>query len=312
MTHRPYPTYKPSGVDWLGDIPDHWDVKKLKYLGQSIIGVTYSPDDISTNDEGTLVLRSSNIQDGELSLNDCVFIQKSISEKQKTQIGDILLCARNGSKELIGKNICIDKKTANVTFGAFMVVVRSNYWHFLSWFFNSNIFKAQSGLFSTSTINQLTNATLDNMVIAYPKTHTEQTAIARYLDRETARLDTLMGPKRQLISLLQEERAGIINEAVTQGLHARAPRKDSGLAWLGQIPAHWAVKKLKYVLENVIGGGTPTTTEKDFWDGEIPWVSPKDMKVELIADTQDYITELALKNSATSLVQPESVLIVSK
>lgn len=86
--------------------------------------------------------------------------------------------------------------------------------------------------------------------------------------------------------------------------------KPSGVDWLGDIPQHWEVKKLKYVVSKVIGGGTPTTTEKTFWDGEIPWVSPKDMKVELIVDTQDYVTELAVQNSATTLIPVESVLIV--
>ncbi len=305
-----YPAYKPSGVDWLGDVPTHWDVKKLKYIGQSIIGITYSPDDISNNEEGLLVLRASNIQEGRLALDDCVYVKKVIPNNQITKHGDILLCARNGSRELVGKNICIRANAVGMTFGAFMVVVRTNYWPFIYWFFNSNIFKSQSGLFSTSTINQLTNDTLNNMVVAYPQSHTEQTAIADYLDTQTARLDTLIGQKRQLVALLQEERAGLINDAVTQGLNARVPRKDSGLPWLGKIPAHWEVKKLKYVVEGVLGGGTPSTTEKAYWNGEIPWVSPKDMKVELISSTQDYVTELALQNSATTLIPAGSVLIV--
>lgn len=263
-----YPAYKPSGIDWIGDIPSHWEVKKLKYLGQSIIGVTYSPDNITQEASGTLVLRSSNIQNGKLALDDCVYINKEISDKLITKKGDILICARNGSADLIGKNICIDHKTVGKTFGAFMVVVRSDYWVFLSWFFNSSIFKAQSGLFSTSTINQLTNDVLDNMNVAYPADDSEQAAIARYLDEKTAQLDTLIARKRRLIDLLREEKAALINEAVTKSIRPGVEMKPSGIEWLGEVPAHWEVKKLKWVAS--LQSGESITSESIQPEGEYP------------------------------------------
>ncbi|NDB82873.1 MAG: restriction endonuclease subunit S [Alphaproteobacteria bacterium] len=97
-------SFKPSNIEWLGDIPTHWKLLKLKYVGESFIGLTYSPSEIVDEGEGTLVLRSSNIQNGKYTLDDNVFVNKEISDKLTTKIGDILLCSRNGSADLIGKN----------------------------------------------------------------------------------------------------------------------------------------------------------------------------------------------------------------
>ena len=86
--------------------------------------------------------------------------------------------------------------------------------------------------------------------------------------------------------------------------------KPSGINWLGDIPSHWEAKKLKYLLESVLGGGTPSTEDASFWNGEYPWVSPKDMKSDIITKTEDTVTELAIKNSATTLIPENSVLVV--
>ncbi|MBI2259350.1 MAG: hypothetical protein HYU67_10690 [Flavobacteriia bacterium] len=112
---KKYDSYKDSGVKWLGEIPSHWNVTKLKYIGNAIGGLTYTPNDIVEDEtKGKLVLRSSNIQDGKLSLVDNVYVKSDISEKLTLKKGDILICSRNGSQHLIGKNICIDESKTNV------------------------------------------------------------------------------------------------------------------------------------------------------------------------------------------------------
>src|SRR5690554_6401717 len=164
---KQYETYKDSGIKWLGEIPEHWEVKRLKFLGDAIGGVTYSPNDIVENEEGgTLVLRSSNIQKGKLYFEDNVYINSDIQEKKTLRNGDILICSRNGSRHLIGKNICIDERTEGETFGAFMMIFRSKNSKFLYQFFNSPIFKSQYGLFLIATINQSTSGTLNNFYLA--------------------------------------------------------------------------------------------------------------------------------------------------
>lgn len=257
---KTYERYKPSGVEWIGDIPEHWEVRKLKYVGESIIGITYSPDDVTADESGVLVLRSSNIQNGVLEFEDCVYVDKEVQPKHLTKSGDILICARNGSAHLVGKSAIIDENFAGLTFGAFMTVFRSQSGRFLFYFFNSQIFKSQTGLFSTSTINQLTSDTLNNLVIAFPVDSDEQTAIAKYLDEKTAQLDKLIEGKRRLIALLKEERSAVINKAVTRGINPNAKLKPSDVDWLGEIPQHWKIVPLTKYLESIIDyrGKTPT------------------------------------------------------
>jgi len=241
-----YPKYKDSGVEWIGEIPVHWEVKKLKFLGESIIGITYNPKNITT-DNGYLVLRASNIQNGKLNMNDCVYINIDIPEKLLIKKGDILICARSGSQHLIGKNICINKEIEHCTFGVFMTVFRTKYYKFISKYFNSQVFIGQSSLFLTTTINQLTKSTLNNFIIALPS-FPEQTQIANFLDRKTKLIDTLIEKKQKQIELLKEQRAAVINQVVTKGLNPDVPMKDSGVDWLGEIPEHWEVKNLKYLI----------------------------------------------------------------
>ena len=205
---------KPSGIDWLGDIPEGWEIKKAKYLGRAIIGLTYHPDEVVNEDEGILILRSSNIQNGLVELNDNVYVKKEIPENLITKIGDILICSRNGSIQLIGKNILIDKSTENLSFGAFMTIFRSKYFEFLYYFFNSSLFTSQTGLFSTSTINQLTTSILDNMEIPLPPAAIQK-EIVNVLKIKTAKIDEIMKKIETQIEKLQEYRQALITSAVT-------------------------------------------------------------------------------------------------
>lgn len=205
---------KDSGITWIGTIPKEWDVLKLKSIGNSITGVTYSPGDISPDSEGTLVLRSSNIQSGALSLHDNVYITKEITGKQKLRDGDILICSRNGSRKLIGKNILIDEKMEGESFGAFMTVFRTTHNKFVQYFLNSSIFLSQAGLYMSSTINQLTIKTLNNFVIALPPT-AEQEEIVAYLNSKCAHIDSLIEQKQQLLVELEAYKKSFIYEYVT-------------------------------------------------------------------------------------------------
>jgi type I restriction enzyme S subunit len=208
---KAYDKYKPSGVEWLGDVPEHWEVKKLKYLGNSIIGLTYNPKDLCDKDEGTLVLRSSNIHDGKLVLKKNVFVKSQIPYKLRTREKDIIICSRNGSRNLIGKCALINSNNKNLSFGAFTTVYRSAFNDFIFHILNSNIFKAEAGKFLTSTINQLTIGTLNSFIIPFPPIQ-EQTKIANYLDRKTAQINQAIAQKEQLIALLKERQQILIHQ----------------------------------------------------------------------------------------------------
>lgn len=209
---------KDSGVEWLGQVPAHWVVKKLGFLGEAIIGLTYSPDDVVS--QGVLVLRSSNVQEGKLCFDDNVFVSKVISEKLMVKQGDILICSRNGSRALIGKNALIDKSADGMTFGAFMTVFRSPINNFLHQVFNSSIFSAQSGSFMTSTVNQLTTGNLNSFLIPVPP-RSEQLIITKKLLSFRADFEDLISEALASVKLLQERRSALISAAVTGKIDVR-------------------------------------------------------------------------------------------
>lgn len=287
--YKAYPEYKTTGLGWLTEIPDHWEVKKLKYLGQAIIGLTYSPDDVVDQGEGTLVLRSSNVQNGKLEFLDNVYVRKSIPLHLKVKDGDILICARNGSRALIGKNAKVTKDAEGMTFGAFMSIFRSSYNNYLSHVFASALFEYQSGSFLTATINQLTTSNLNSFEIPLPP-QTEQDRIVNFLDHETAKIDNLIEKQQQLIELLKEKRQAVISHAVTKGLNPDVPMKDSGVEWLGDVPAHWGICLLKFKCYTITDGAhvSPDTNE-----GEHYFVSIKDIKKGIIDFNNSLLTSSA-------------------
>jgi len=137
----------------------------------------------------------------------------------------------------------------------------------------------------------------------------EQRAIAAFLDRETARIDALVAKKQRLIELLGEKRAAVITRAVRRGVNPNSQFAETGIDWLGQIPSHWSLKRLGYLV-SIRGGCTPDKGNVEYWNGDVPWVTPKDMKVESIADSEDHVTNLALRDTGLTLFSPPAVLIV--
>ena len=137
----------------------------------------------------------------------------------------------------------------------------------------------------------------------------KQCAIADYLERETARLDALVAEKVRLLKLLAEKGQALITRAVTRGLDSDVPMRNSGIPWLGEIPAHWNMAPLRFLV-SFVGGATPDTGKEKYWFGDIPWVSPKDMKHGEIEDSEDHVTELAVFDTSLRMVPPSSVLVV--
>ena len=140
----------------------------------------------------------------------------------------------------------------------------------------------------------------------------EQRAIADFLDHETAKIDALVAKKERLIELLQEKRTTLVTRAVTRGLDPSVPMKDSGVEWLGEIPAHWGVKRVKWIAR-MESGHTPDKKVDAYWsDGDIPWVSLNDTchlkEHDYISDTAYCTNELGLKNSSARLLPPRSVV----
>lgn len=175
-----------------------WEVKRLGEIGECIIGLTYSPDNVK--ESGTLVLRSSNVQGNSLSFEDNVYVDITVSDKLIVQENDILICVRNGSRDLIGKCALIKGQAIGETFGAFMSVYRSPYNEFVFNMFQSSIIKKQIDEYLGATINQITNKSLNSFEIPFPPLN-EQTRIATILsdmDAEIAGLEEKLSKYKQV------------------------------------------------------------------------------------------------------------------
>ncbi|BEC21012.1 restriction endonuclease subunit S [Escherichia coli] len=208
---------KDSGVDWIGKIPAHWDVKRLKYLGKSIIGLTYSPNDLSDEKGGTLVARSSNLYEGKFKYGEKenVYVNCFIPEHLKLKKGDILICSRNGSRDLIGKCAFVSDADEGNSFGAFTTVFRSKHNEYLFCILNSDVFKMLSGTFLTSTINQLTVGNLNSIFVPFPPSKNERDGIITYINRLNGDVERAIEYQKIQIEKLKEYKTTLINSAVT-------------------------------------------------------------------------------------------------
>jgi len=212
----PKPKLKDSGVDWIGKIPAGWGARRVKDVGAAWNGLTYSPEDVCDEDNGVLVLRSSNIQEGKLDYSDCVYVDYEIAQSARVQRGDILICSRNESAALVGKNALIDTDLT-AAFWAFMLIFRGDrdietrYAHYV---FNAQMFESYMGGFATSTIHQLLRSDFLNMQMPYPPL-AEQRAIADYLDAECAKIDKMAELVTREIELYKKLKRSLINEVVT-------------------------------------------------------------------------------------------------
>ena len=205
---------KDSGIEWIGKIPTDWSVIRLKYLGSAGNGLTYSPQNM-TDESGTLILRSSNIQHGEIVNADNVYVNSSVSKSLILKKDDLLICSRNGSKDLIGKNALINKEFIGSSFGAFMCVFRSKYNQYIYYVLNSNIFKFYVGSFLTSTINQLTKHNLYNLAFPFPQKENERKQIIAFLKEKCENINHLITHKKDQLKLLNQYKQSIIYEYVT-------------------------------------------------------------------------------------------------
>ena len=198
-----------QGGKRLQDFDKEWAQVKLGDIGDCIIGLTYSPSNVQ--DSGTLVLRSSNIQNMRLSLEDNVFVQMDIPQKLITQIGDILICVRNGSRKLIGKCLRIDERVSEQSFGAFMSVYRTKYSKYISQAFQSDIIQRQIEANLGATNNQITNKTLNSFKISIPENEIELNAISSILSDMDRNIESLEQKKSKYIRIKQ----GMMQELLT-------------------------------------------------------------------------------------------------
>lgn len=296
MSHyAPYPAYKESGVEWLGRVPEGWSVKRLK---RNLKLLTEKADrklrpvglENIESWTGRFIETESDFEgDGtEFEQFDILF------GKLRPYLAKVYLATSPG--EAVGDFFVLrPNPSMHGAFVTFQLLSRE----FIN-LVDGSTYGAKMPRVSWDFFGEVT---LPTPPLA------EQRSITTHLDRETVRLDGLVAKKTRFIELLREKRQALITHAVTKGLDPTAKMKDSNVEWLGQVPEHWAVRPIKH-LAKFFSGGTPSKDTREFWDGTVPWASAKDLKRDRLHDTEDHITEVALRAGEARLVPVDSVLVV--
>ena len=229
----------------------------------------------------------------------------------RIRYGDVLFAASGETMEEIGKS-SVNLLDGEALCGGDVILLRPTIpvtAGFLGYATNSQyVVHQKSRLGRGMTVMHIYGKQLKAVAILLPPV-AEQRLIADFLDRETARIDALVAKKEESIRLLREKRTALISRAVTKGLDPDVAMRDSGIDWLGEIPAHWDVRRLRRCV-SVTGGVTPPTDIGAYWNGAIPWVTPKDMKRETISDSTIQVTEDAVNRTSLSIIDSGAVLMV--
>ena len=261
-----------------------WKKHSLGEIGETIIGLTYKPSDVVDNN-GIIVFRSSNIKNGMIDYSDLVRVNKHIKDKIITKENDILVCARNGSQRLIGKNAIIKQEDANNTFGAFMMVYRANDTPFILPLLSTKKYFSQVGENLGARINQITTSDFNGFEFYFPENHAERTKIAELFRL----LDERIATQNKIIEKLQSLIKGLIDDIITLKC--------------GQLVA------FETLYSKAGEGGTPTTSNTEFYDnGSIPFIKIDDLSNKYLSANKDYITELGLKKSSAWLIPTHSII----
>lgn len=310
---RKYDSYKDSGIEWIGEIPSHWETKRIRHIADIFgrIGYRgYTVEDIVFDESGAISLSPSNIENQKLTLESVTRItQEKYEESPEIMVfeNDVVL-VKTAS---VGKAAIVrplnDLATINpqlVVFKNYRIDQTFFYYEIISRIIQDQITQDLNG----GVVNTITQTNLNNYSIIVPQPQ-EQTAIAAYLDRKTAEIDELIADKKRLLELYEEEKTAIINQAVTKGINPDAPMKDSGIEWLGEIPEHWETVNLKWV-SKIYSGGTPSKNNEDFWqNGTIPWLNSGTVNQFFITEPSEYITEEALNSSSAKWISENSIVI---
>ena len=293
---RPYPKYRDSGVEWLGPVPSHWDVKRTKFAATLRSGHTPSRQNPEYWKDCTIpwfgLADVWQIRDGKVE-----YVHVTAEKISETGLA-------NSAARLLPRNTVILSRTASVGFSAILGVAMATTQDFVNWICGPSVrpeyllfvFRSMDHEFQRLTMGS-THQTIYMPDVACFSTvvppRPEQEQIVACIRNETAKIDALVEQKQRLIKLLQEKRTALITRAVTQGLDPNVPMKESGVEWLGAIPGHWKLAPLRRVCASIATGGTP---QRDYLDQEgtaaVDWFTPG-----------DFTGDLVLRDSARRLAQ---------
>ena len=308
-----YSTYKDSGVEWIGVIPEHWRISKLMYLTTLVTdGSHFSP---SIEDVGKFYVTVSNVtKDNIIDFNNCLKISENsfndlVKNGCQPKPNDILL-TKDGT---IGRGVVVTEFNDFVILSSLgLIRLKEDYYsHFILYYLLSELNVSQ--MYSHvrgSGITRLTINLINNLLIIIPPL-SEQQAIVTYLDKKTTLIDNLIKKKQEKIQLLKENRTALINHVVTKGLDPEVEMKDSDIEWIGEVPVHWAMKKTTYVFKQIGSGTTPPSNDESFYDGHINWLQTGDLTDGIISKTSKKVTQKAIDQFSTLKIYPKGSLVIA-
>ena len=286
---------KPSGIDWIGDIPRNWNTKKVKYVISDIKDGTHGTFD--RVESGELLLSAKNVFDDGIRIGDneseiSISDYKSIVSNGFPKRNDVLLCCVG----TIGR-CCVyeyDKSIAFQRSVAFLRSLQQTSARYLKYSLQSDSTLVQEQLLiNKSAQDGLYMGSVRELIIPYPNSKSEQQSIADFLDRECAQIDSIATDLEKQIELLQQYKKSLITETVTKGLDKSVPMKDSGVEWIGQIPEHWDVEPIKYRVTFHNGDrGENYPTKSELQSEGIPFINAGHLEGDgLNMANMDYISE---------------------
>ena len=313
MKQTAYPSYKPTGAVWLDHIPSHWEMKRLRFAVQTnpLASELRCPPDTLVS----FVPMEAVGEYGGLSLDQEKALDEVGNGYTYFRDGDVVVakitpCFENG-KGALAKGL-----RNGIAFGTTELhVLRSREKldpGFLFYLTISDAFRdmGEAHMYGAGGQKRVPELFIKDLRWPLPPLE-EQRAVARFLDAKTAQIDALIKRRSDLVPVLNEKRRALITRCVTQGVNTRAPKRTTTISYLPSVPAHWRTDTpLKYLV-STIGGSTPSTGDSRYWvDGDIPWVSPKDMHVTEIHSSEDRVTQEAIAETALKIVDPGAILIV--
>ncbi len=299
-----YPAYKDSGVEWLGEIPEHWEILRGKWLFVKQERPVRNTDEIVTCfRDGQVTLRTNRKTEG---------FTNALKEHgyQGIRKDDLVIHAMDAFAGAIGVSDSDGKATPVYSACTPRKVGKVNpyyYAYFLRDLALSGFIQSLAkGIRERSTDFRYSD--FGDLLLSVPPIE-EQTAIANFLDRKTAQIDKAIAQKEKLIELLKERRQILIHKAVTHGLDENVRMKDSGVEWIGEIPEHWNKSSLRWISRRY-AGGTPDKANLKFWEnGTIPWIASGEVNQEKVKVPTTYITESGFLNSSARWIPKDSLIV---
>ena len=289
MKLKPYPKYKNSGIQWIGEIPEEWGVRKLKF-NYEIIGKTNIPAS-EGNEEGKFPFFTS----GE----SIKYIDKSVIKGEYIIVGDGGIPNFKYYKgEFSYSDHCFLLKTNKKTSPKF-----------LYYFLIGNLEALDVLCFQGMGLRNLDKYKF-NSFFSNLSPLSEQTAIASFLDKKNAKIDALIEKDKELIALLKEKRTALINHVVTKGLDPGVKLKDSGIEWIGKIPEGWEIDRLKFLVSKINSGVTPSGGAKVYTNEGIPLIRSQNVHFDALRlDDVAYIPEEIHNTMMNAVVKKHDILI---